>query len=479
MSHTAEHTDEKAAARRDVKRFFYVVISVAGAVVAYFLPLTLSPVGHRALAVTVFILLMWVTEAVPLAVTGLLGCWLYWVFGGLSPAKAFAGFHNDSPWFVLGGILLGLMADTTGLAKRIAYNIVLRAGTNYGWILGGMMLVNFLLTFMIPASVPKTVLMCAISIGLIESYGMGKGSNIGKGLLCIMTFQAGLFDKVIMAGAAAILSRGLIESVANIHVSYALWFVAFLPVTVFTMVGSWFLVMWLFPPEKKRLEGGDEFCRSQLAKMGPMSSAEIKATVIFGLTTLLWATDFIHHVSPSKVGLIAGLFACLPVVGVIRKEDFAKANFPIVIFIGSAMCLGQVVTSTEILKGLTEPLFRWMTPVLQSSSVAASMLLYWYSNLFHLFLPDLSLISAVLPPLLQFAMKMHFNPLPLGMLWAFADGGKVFIYQQSALAVGYAFGYFTARDLFKLGLGLFFVESFLLLVVIPWFWPLLGLSFHY
>ena len=366
----------------------------------------------------------------------------------------------------------------SGLAKRLAYNIVGRLGTSYSWILLGMMMVNFLLTFMIPSSVAKTVIVCAIAIGLIQTFGLGKKSNIGRSLVLVMTFQSSLFDKVILTGAGNILSRGLIESLGKAHVSYGLWLVAFLPITIFTILGSWLLTMWLFPPEKKTLEGGEEYCRAELEKMGPMSRIEIKAMIILGLTTLLWATDYWHHISASKIGIIAGLFACLPLVGVIKKEDFGKANFPIVIFIGGVMCLGSVMADTEILKTLTAAFFKWMTPILQSSSVSAAMLLYWYSNVLHLFLADLSLISAAMPPLMEFSLKSGFNPLTLGMLWAFSLGGKVFIYQQSALAVGYAFGYFTPKDLFKFGVGLFFIESFLLLVIIPWYWPLLGLTFR-
>ena len=162
-----------------------------------------------------------------------------------------------------------------------------------------------------------------------------------------------------------------------------------------------------------------------------------------------------------------------------KKDDFTKANFAIVIFVAAAICLGNVMADTEILKTLTAALFKWMTPVLRSSSVMAGVLMYWYSNLFHLFLAnEASLLSATMPALMQFALQHGFNPLTLGMLWGFAAGGKVFIYQSAVLAVGYGFGYFTTRDLFKFGLAIFFVESFLLIVIVPWYWPLLGLTFR-
>jgi solute carrier family 13 (sodium-dependent dicarboxylate transporter), member 2/3/5 len=469
----------KSTLSPDMKRFLFLVLSVALGTVAYLLPVTTSETAHRALGVTIFMLTMFVTEPVPLGVTGLLGCLLFWMWAGIPLPKAFSGFTNDTPWFILGVLLLGIMAERTGLAKRVAYNIICRLGTSYSKILAGMMIVNFLLTFLVPSGVAKTLVLCTIAIGMIETYGMAKGSNIGKSLILAMTYQSGLFDKMIIAGAASILARGLIESVGKVHVSWSLWLIAFLPIALLNIVACWWLMLKLFPPEKKTLEGGAEYCRAELTKMGRMSADEVKACVIMAIATIMWATDIFHHISPSKIGITAGLVACLPVIGALKKDDFNKANFPIVIFIAGAMCLGNVMSETEILKNLTAATFQFMTPIIHAGSWFAGLFLYWYANLFHLFLAnEPSMIAATMPSLMQFSIKNGFNPLAMGMVWAFAAEGKVFIYQSAVLAVGYAFGYFTTRDLFKFGLCLFFVESLLILVIIPIWWPLLGLTFR-
>ena len=192
----------------ETKRFLYLLICIAAGVITYLLPITPVETGRRALSITVFVIAMFIAEPVPLGVTGLLGCWLYWVWAGIPAAKAFSGFHSSTPWFILGVLLMGIMAESTGLAKRIAYNMVCRLGSNYSSILAGMMVLNLLLTFIIPSGLAKTLVLCTIAIGLIQSYGLSKESNIGRGLMLAMTYQSGLFDKVILAGAATILSKG-------------------------------------------------------------------------------------------------------------------------------------------------------------------------------------------------------------------------------------------------------------------------------
>ena len=470
---------ERAKIHSELRRFLLFLLGILLALVAYYGPFAPTETASRALGVTIFMLVMFITEAIPMGVTGLLGCWLFWTWARIPVAKAFSGFVVDTPWFVLGAVLMGLMAETTGLARRLAFNIISRLGSDYSRILLGMMVVNFLLTFLVPSGVAKTTILCAIAIGMIESYGMGKGSNIGKGLILAMTYLSGLFDKTIIAGAATILARGLIEQFGKVQVLWGLWLIAFLPIALINIGASWYFILKLFPPERKVLDGGEEYCRLELRKMGPMTADEIRAMVILLLATAFWATDFLHHINASIIGLGAGLFGCLPLVGVLKREDFAKANYPVIIFTGGAITLGIVMADTGILKTLAAAMFKWMTPIMHSAAVPAGMFLYWYANLFHLFLAnETSMVSATMPALMDLAIKNGFNPLTLGMIWGFAVEGKVFVYQSGTLVVGYAFGYFTTKDLFKFGLALFILESLLILAIIPVYWPLLGLTYR-
>ena len=61
------------------------------------------------------------------------------------------------------------------------------------------------------------------------------------------------------------------------------------------------------------------------------------------------------------------------------------------------------------------------------------------------------------------------------MIWTFGAGGKIFIYQTAVLVVGYSFDCFTPKDTFKVGLALTVIEFFALLLVVPFWWPMIGL----
>ena len=65
--------------------------------------------------------------------------------------------------------------------------------------------------------------------------------------------------------------------------------------------------------------------------------------------------------------------------------------------------------------------------------------------------------------------------LPLGMVWAFAAGGKICVYQSGVVVAGYSYGYFSPKDLVRVGLCLTLVESLVLTLIVPFYWPLIGI----
>ena len=80
-----------------------------------------------------------------------------------------------------------------------------------------------------------------------------------------------------------------------------------------------------------------------------------------------------------------------------------------------------------------------------------------------------------MPMLMNFAKTHNLNPLSLGMIWTFGSAGKIFVYQSAVLIVGYSYGYFTGRDLLRIGLLLTLVEFVVILLIVPLYWPMIGI----
>jgi len=81
------------------------------------------------------------------ALTGLIGCFLFWALRVVKFDVAFGGFADETPWFLFGASYFGMMATKSGLARRLAYLVMLRVGNTYARLLLGLILSDFLLTF--------------------------------------------------------------------------------------------------------------------------------------------------------------------------------------------------------------------------------------------------------------------------------------------------------------------------------------------
>ncbi len=450
-------------------------LAVAIPVSVWFAPLNLHPTAKHALAITSFMIIAWITEILDHAVTGLIGCYLFWSLGVVSFGTAFSGFANETAWFLFGAMLFGMMATKSGLARRLAYLVILPFGGTYSRILLGLIVSDFLLTFLVPSSIARIVVMAAVAIGLIEAFGLGRGSNIGRGMFVILTYTANIFDKMMIGGVPSILARGLIEKVGHVEVLWSRWFVAYLPCSLLTILVSWRLVLWLYSPEKVALPGGTAFIKDELRKMGRWTALERRSLWLMLVAIGFWMTDFLHHLSPALVALGIGLFALLPRVGVLEIEDLKRLNYLPVFFVASAISMGEVLISTKALDVLTNALFAWMAPLL-TNVYSSTLALYWAAFVYHIFLAsETSMLGTSIPVLMNFATSHGLNPLQIGMIWTFAAGGKIFLYQSAVLIVGYSYGYFQSRDVFRIGAWLTIVEAIILILLVPFYWPLIGI----
>jgi len=454
---------------------FGLVVAVLVPLTIWFAPLNLNPTTQHGLAIVSFMILAWITEVMELALAGFIGCFLFWALHVVRFDVAFSGFANDTTWFLFGALLIGVVATKSGIARRLAYLVMLRIGISYSRILLGLIVTDFLLTFIVPSGIARVAIMAAIALGLVEAFGVGVGSNVGRGMFLIITYTANIFDKMMVAGAASITARGLIEKVGGVEVLWSQWFVAFLPCSILTILIAWRLTLWLYPPEKVTLDGGYEYLREELKKMGAWTSIERRSALVIGVAVALWLTDFLHHISPSVIGLGAGLFALLPYVGVLQTEDMKRLNYLPVFFVAAAVSMGEVLTATKGLDVLTNWMFAWMGPLL-TNVFTTTTVLYWSAFVYHFFLAsEISMLGSSIPLVMTFAKAHAMNPLAVGMVWSFAAGGKLFAYQSGVLIVGYSYGYFKARDLLVVGLWLTVAEFVILLLLVPFYWPLIGI----
>jgi len=441
----------------------------------WYAPLGLEPLPQHALAIMAFMVVYWVAEPIDHGITGLAGCFLFWALDIVDFEVAFSGFADSTPWFLYGAMLIGEAAARSGVARRIGFLVIRLIGTSYSRLLLSAILLALILNFLVPSGTAQIAILGPILVGIVAAFEVDRLSNIGRGLFVTLTCACGLFNKMILAGAASIFTRGMVERLTGTPIFWTPFFLAFLPATLVTIFALWLIALWLYPPEKKEFRGGREYVQEALNKMGPWTAIEIRTLLWLLLAIGLWSTDLIHHINPAIVALAVGLALTLPKIGVLTTRDIRQVNLLLIVFTAAALGMGEVLIQTKALGVLTDVMMSWMTPLLGNPLVTASVL-YWTGFSYHFFLAsEVSMLSTSLPIIIHYAQTNGFNPQAFALMWNFASGGKLFAYQSSVLMMGYSFGYFESKDLIKVGLALAVVEGMILTLLVPLYWPLIGL----
>jgi solute carrier family 13 (sodium-dependent dicarboxylate transporter), member 2/3/5 len=444
-------------------------------VVLWFAPLDVDPRAQRAIAIAGGLVVLWATEPIAHATAAAIGLLAFWVAGTSAWPVLASGFLNESVWFLFGALVIGTMASQTGLAKRLAYSVATRAGGSYSRLLLAFIVTDFALTFFVPSGIARVTILAAIVAGLVQALGLSPRSNAARGLLIVVTYTAGIFDKMILAGAASILAHGIIDRVGGVRLSYATWFVAYLPGDVLTIVACWLAILWLYPASDE-LAGSGTYLARELDRLGPWTDRQRRAAVLLGSAVALWMTDALHGVRPVTVAMGIAVLALVPGIGVLRLADLRAMRTGTIIFTAAAISMTAVLADTHGLDLLTTAMVGWLTPLVEEP-VSMSVALYWTAFVYHFFLgSESSMLSATLPAVLNFANAQGLSPVTVGLVWTFGSGGKIFAYQSAVLMVGYAYGYFDAKDLLRVGLLLTVVESLILLLLVPFYWPLIGIQ---
>jgi sodium-dependent dicarboxylate transporter 2/3/5 len=455
-------------------RLVQVAACIAVPTLVMLAPVELGSNTRAALAIAAFMIIAWATEVMEYTAAGLIGLLLFWFFEVAEPSVIFRGFVDPAVWYYFGAVLLGTIATKSGLTHAIGSFVVTRVGLTYSRLLFGLILIDFLLTFIVPSGTARVVIMAPLCITVIDLFGVGRGSNIGRGVFLLVTYASATFDKMIIAGTGAITARGFIERVGEVDVTYSFWLLAFLPCSILTIFAGWRLTLWLFPPEVESLEGRREEILARFRTAPAPASDAIKSTVLIALAVGLWLTDSFHDIPAAMIAFGIGLLALLPFVEVLNIDDLRKANILPFFFVGAALGMSEVLRETGGLQILTNAMMANVEPYLQDRTLAVPFL-YWTAFIYHFFTAsEIPMLATSLPVLMEYSKTHMLDPLWVGMVWSFSAGGKLFAYQSAPLVVGYSYGYFRHTDLIKLGGLITILEFFALAFCVAFWWPLFG-----
>jgi di/tricarboxylate transporter len=214
-------------------------------------------------------------------------------------------------------------------------------------------------------------------------------------------------------------------------------------------------------------------------ELGPMSAAEKRASVIMAVTIALWATDWLHHIDPTAVSVLAVLLLVLPYTGVTSWKDLSRRlDWTTILLFGAGISMASMFTRSGAATWVAKVVFvQSGIGSLSVTALAFSVFVIMFFVRF-CFTSITSCLTAVTPAIIGFLVTLNSPLIPVtGIVLGaslVAQCTAIIPVTSAPAMIAYGEGGFTTRDMMKLGIPLVFVMYALILVAMFAYWPLLG-----
>jgi solute carrier family 13 (sodium-dependent dicarboxylate transporter), member 2/3/5 len=435
---------------------------------------SLDAPASRMLAIFGAAVVLWITEAIPLAATSIFVILAQILlisdeailavpaaFEPPSYESIFATLADPVLMLFLGGFVLADAATKYGLDRNLAGVLLRPFGTAPTSIIAGLMCITALLSMFV-SNTATTAAMMAVVLPVVAGLDAGDRLRIAVVLSVPVAANIGGIGTPVGSPPNAIVIGRLSQQ--GERVDFLQWMVLAIPVALVVLVAAWFVLTRVYRSDTTHLEIrlGGEFDRSRRA---------VVLYLVFGLTVVGWMTEPLHGVPSAIVGFVP--VVVLMATRVIGTDDLKRINWHILWLVGGGIALGNGVAATG-LDGWFIDRFDWgsMTAVAFAGALAAISL--GLSTV----ISNSATANLVAPIGIGIAASgvVDLAPLLTGLIIAMACSLAMALpISTPPNAVAYASGLIEPRDLARVGLIVGAVGIIIVAVVAPPVWQALGL----
>lgn len=221
-------------------------------------------------------------------------------FLGIAPIQTVAApYANPLIFLFLGGFMIALAMERWNLHRRIALKVLKAAGNRADRLIAGFMAATAGLSMWV-SNTATTVMMLPIALSVVRLLLPASAEDVDAGKAPVDPFPVALLLGIAYGASIgglgtligtppnALLAGFMLESY-DIHVGFAQWMMAGLPLAAVMLVLTWWLLTrFAFPVGGRRIGVAAAVIDAELAALGPASRGEKLVGFVFLATGGAW-----------------------------------------------------------------------------------------------------------------------------------------------------------------------------------------------
>jgi sodium-dependent dicarboxylate transporter 2/3/5 len=440
-----------------------IPIAIIAFIIVMLIPMQgLSYPGHAAIALLVFAIILWATEAVHLAVTSMIILFIQPIVGVASFEDAVIGFANGIIFLMIGGFIIAEAIRKSGLATRLTYVMLKRFGTtpNKG------IFVSVFSTGILSAWIENVVayaMLLPIIKEIIPLMGV-KDPEKGKSNYAKSMVLGGSYGSLAGGFGTEIGTAPNLMAAAYTGIPFANWMVFGLPLSFILLTVIWKWLGWVYKPEIKGIVGGMDTISNKMESLGSMTKTEKLTIVLLLFTISLWVTSSITGINSYSVALIGAVFF-LAFKVIDWKDAQTGVDWGLIIFFGGALSLGVALLNTGAAAWLINDIVSLLGP--NPSTVLITVLLMVIAVCITQVMSNIALAAILVPLSVTLAQAQG---LPVGQYAVPVAIACSLSYMlptaDPTVAMAYGTRYVKIKEIFKAGFPLVIIGIIITIIVL-------------
>jgi sodium-dependent dicarboxylate transporter 2/3/5 len=459
---------------------------------------SLTPEAHRLAAVMAAVVVLWMTEALPMPVTALLGA-AACVVVRVAPAKdVFAPFADPLMFLFIGSFILARAIFLHRLDRRLAFAVlsIRWVGARPSRILFAFGAVTAFTSAWI-SNTATTAMMFAIGLSILaflyerREGGAELSPRYATALMLMTSFSASIGGLATPIGTPPnVIGLSFIRRLLGIEFPFFKWAMIGAPIVVVLFLFLYWYLNKLSPAGVAEIPGSAEMLRAEKERLGPWTQAQKSTVIAFCVAVVLWVvpglialvagaeSDLYQRIIasvPEAVAALtaAGLLFLLPGndgARAIDWENAVKIDWGVVLLYGGGFALGVLSFQT----GLAEAVGRGLTSALPLSGGFALLVV---STLVAVVVSETTSNTAsanmVVPVVIAISKAAGLDPLEPALGATFgASLGFMLPVSTPCNAIVYGSGYIPLGKMVRYGvlldIGGVIVVVALVKLLVPW-----------